>query len=95
MSTPKLFTPIDVGPNTLQHRVVLAPLTRLRARKDHVPSEMTVEHYEQRARVRGTLLVTEATLISPRAGGYRNVPGIWNDEQIAAWKLVRIVSHRL
>jgi 2,4-dienoyl-CoA reductase-like NADH-dependent reductase (Old Yellow Enzyme family) len=36
----------------------------------------------------GTLLITEATFIAQEAGGYRNVPGIWNEEQIAAWKQV-------
>ena len=37
----------------------------------------------------GTLLITEATFIAQEAGGYRNVPGIWSEEQIAAWKKVR------
>ncbi|KAJ7207614.1 hypothetical protein GGX14DRAFT_535313 [Mycena pura] len=29
-----------------------------------------------------------ATFIAPRAGGYKHAPGIWSDEQIAAWKHV-------
>lgn len=93
MSTPKLFTPIQVGLNALQHRVVLAPLTRFRAHDDHVHSKLAIEHYEQRARVKGTLLITEATFIAPQASGYGNVPGIWSEDQIASWKMVRIVSH--
>ena len=87
--TPKLFTPIKVGTATLQHRVAMAPLTRFRADSGHVHGDLAVEYYEQRASTPGTLLITEATFISQKAGGYANVPGIWNDKQVAAWKRVR------
>lgn len=88
MTVSKLFTPIQVGPVLLNHRVVLAPLTRFRANSDHSHSALAVEYYSQRASVPGTLLITEATLIAPQAGGYQNVPGIWSDAQVAAWKPV-------
>lgn len=73
---------------TLQNRVVLAPLTRFRGTTEHVPLPHVVDYYTQRASAPGTLLVTEATLIAPQAGGYPNVPGIWTDAQIVAWKKV-------
>lgn len=84
----KLFQPIQVGDITLSHRVALAPLTRYRANKDHVHGDLAVQYYTQRASVPGTLLITEATFIAAKAGGYNNVPGIYTDEQIAAWKKV-------
>lgn len=93
MSSAKLFSPIQVGTSALQHRVVLAPLTRFRAHKSHTHSDLAITHYKQRAAVRGTLLITEATFIAPQAGGYPHVPGIYNDEQVAAWKKVRSLSH--
>lgn len=86
---PKLFQPTKVGTFTLSHRVVLAPLARFRANKAHVHGDLAVEYYAQRGSVPGTLLVTEATVIAAKAGGYDNVPGIWNDEQVVAWKRVR------
>lgn len=86
MTVPKLFTPIKVADFTLQHRVVLAPLTRLRAQKNHAHSKLAVEYYKQRASTPGTLLIAETTIIAPQAGGYPNMPGIWSDEQVAAWK---------
>ncbi len=93
MSTQRLFTPTQIGLNKLHHRVVLAPLTRYRASDEHVPlTNLVAEHYAQRAAVRGTLLIAEAMLISPQAGGFVNVPGIWNDAQIQAWKEVCHVS---
>lgn len=66
----------------------MAPLTRYRADKEHVHGPLAVDYYSQRASTPGTLLITEATFIAPRAGGMDNVPGIWSDEQIAAWKKV-------
>ena len=92
MSQPKLFTPLKVGDSTLQHRVVMAPLTRFRATDKHVPTPLMAEYYAQRASTPGTLLITEATFITAWAGGYPNVPGIWNDEQIAAWKKVCVLA---
>lgn len=73
----------------LQNRVVLAPLTRYRADKGHVPTELQADYYAQRGSVPGTLLVTEATFIAPQAGGYDNVPGVWSEAQIEGWKKVR------
>lgn len=73
----KLFEPIQVGDLSLLHRVVLAPLTRFRGTDAHVPGPTMPEYYAQRASVPGTLLVTEATFIAAKAGGYANVPGIY------------------
>lgn len=88
-SSAKLFQPIQIGNITLDHRLVLAPLTRLRANKAHVHGDMAVEYYSQRASTPGTLLITEGTFIAAKAGGYSNVPGIYTQDQIDAWKRVR------
>lgn len=85
----KLFQPIKVGNVTLKHRVAMAPLTRFRGDNDHVHHDIAVEYYKQRSVVPGTLLVTEGTFIAEEAGGYPNVPGIWNGAQVKAWKQVR------
>ena len=89
MPQSKLFSPIQVGSLDLSHRIVLAPLTRLRANAEHVPGELAIEYYTQRASVPGTLLISEGTLIAAQATGLPHVPGIWNDAQISAWKKVR------
>ncbi|PGH30964.1 NADPH2 dehydrogenase [[Emmonsia] crescens] len=88
-----LQSPIQVGNITLQHRIVLAPLTRYRADDNHVPLPFVKDYYAQRASIPGTLLITEGTFISPRAGGFNNVPGIYNDVQIKAWKEVTDAVH--
>ena len=88
-ATATLFTPLKLGSLSLAHRIVLAPMTRLRADEQHVPTSLATDFYSQRGSTPGTLLITEATFISQKAGGYGNVPGIWNDKQVAAWKRVR------
>ncbi|KAF8446358.1 hypothetical protein L210DRAFT_3392458 [Boletus edulis BED1] len=91
--TPALFKPIKVGRLALQHRVVLAPLTRFRVHASHVPGPQQASYYSQRGSEPGTLLIAEATLNSHDAGGYSHVPGIYTDEQIKAWKKVTDAVH--
>lgn len=90
---PSIFDPIKVGQAELLQRLVLAPLTRNRANFNHVHGDLAVEYYTQRASVPGTLLITEATFISARAGGEDYIPGIWNADQIEAWKRVTNAVH--
>ncbi|KAH9074799.1 hypothetical protein EDB83DRAFT_2312312 [Lactarius deliciosus] len=71
----------------------MAPLTRFRANKDRVHGELAKTYYAQRSSVPGTLIISEATFISPQAAGYANVPGIWNDAQIAGWKTITDAVH--
>lgn len=93
MSASKLFKPITFGKGALQHKIVLSPMTRFRADDNGVPLHCVKAYYSQRACLPGTLLITEAVAISPRARGFPNVPGIWSPEQIAGWKEVVDAVH--
>ena len=80
--TEKLFTPLTLGPITLRHRVVMAPLTRMRARPEgNVPTALNAEYYAQRA-TPGGLLIAEATPVSWQGHGHPNVPGIHTAAQV-------------
>lgn len=89
----RLFEPLQLGPVTLGHRLAMAPLTRFRADDQHVPLPFVAEYYSQRGSVPGTLIITEGTFIDAQAGGNANVPGIYNDAQISAWKKVTAAVH--
>lgn len=89
MST--LFDPIQVGDIALANRIVMAPLTRNRAVAGNKPGPLTVEYYRQRATA--GLIIAEASPISPMALGYLDTPGIWNAEQVAAWRAVTEAVH--
>ncbi|MGI4850251.1 MAG: alkene reductase [Janthinobacterium lividum] len=86
-----LFNPVRLGPLTLTNRIVMAPLTRSRALKGDVPTPLAIEYYRQRASA--GLIIAEATQISPQGKGYAFTPGIYNQEQVAAWKLVTDAVH--
>ncbi len=92
MTTQKLFTPIAVGAIDAPNRVVMAPLTRNRARhSDDSPHALHAEYYAQRASA--GLLITEATQISPEGKGYAWTPGIYSDAQVAGWQAVTGAVH--
>lgn len=57
-----LFSPFVLGPLRLPSRIVMAPMTRLRASMEGVPSEMAPTYYAQRASA--GLIVTEASQVS-------------------------------
>jgi N-ethylmaleimide reductase len=71
MSVQPLFTPVRVGDLDLPNRIVMAPLTRMRAGPiDHVPTALQAEYYAQRS---AGLIVAEATAISPDGVGYADI----------------------
>ncbi|KXJ96270.1 hypothetical protein Micbo1qcDRAFT_218183 [Microdochium bolleyi] len=89
----KLFQPLEVAGSHLQHRMVMAPLTRFRADENFVPTAIMKDYYVQRASVPGTLLISEGTQISQRSVGVQNVPGIWSRAQIDAWREIADAVH--
>ena len=93
MSSASLFAPLKLGRYTLSHRVVMAPLTRMRAAvPGNVPTDLGVEYYSQRASA-GGLIFTEATQVMPSGQGYPATPGIHSAEQIAGWKKITDAVH--
>jgi N-ethylmaleimide reductase len=86
-----LFDPLQAGELQLANRVVMAPLTRNRAAPGQVPSALAVDYYAQRAGA--GLIVTEASQVSQQGQGYLDTPGIFNAEQVAAWRRVTDAVH--
>ena len=88
-----LFQPIRVGRLDLPHRMVMAPLTRSRARQPgNVPTALNACYYAQRASA--ALIISEATQVSMQGQGYAWTPGIHSREQIEGWRLVSDAVHQ-
>jgi N-ethylmaleimide reductase len=82
-----------MGEVNLPNRVVMAPLTRCRATNaDFVPTELHAEYYAQRASA--GLIVTEGIWISRDAVGWRDVPGLFTEQQVRAWSAVTDAVHQ-
>jgi N-ethylmaleimide reductase len=91
MSTDSLFTPLTLGAIQLPNRIIMAPLTRMRAGANNVPTAMNANYYAQRASA--GLIISEGTAISADAHGYPSAPGIYTPEQIVGWRAVTDAVH--
>jgi N-ethylmaleimide reductase len=88
-----LFTSVRMGSLKLPNRIVMAPLTRMRAANSgHVPTELHAEYYAQRASA--GLIIGECTEISPDAYGWADTPGLWSAEQVQGWRGVTDAVHK-
>jgi N-ethylmaleimide reductase len=86
-----LFDPFEANGLRLQNRIALSPLTRTRADMAGKVGALQAEYYAQRASA--GLLITEATAVTPGGRGGAYCPGLWDDGQIAGWKLVTDAVH--
>lgn len=92
MSAQPLFTPFRMGALDLPNRIVMAPLTRMRAGStDHVPTALMAEYYAQRASA--GLIIAEATAISAEGFGWVDTPGLWSKAQLRGWRRVTDAVH--
>lgn len=89
---PTLFDVVKIGALELNNRIIMAPLTRMRAVDGRSPGPLTKAYYVQRASA--GLILTEATSVSPQGVGYPNTPGIWSEQQVAAWREVTDAVHQ-
>ena len=86
-----LFNSYDLRGLTLPNRILLSAMTRTRATEDHVPTEVMRDYFVQRASA--GLLLTDCTAVSPQANGVIRGPGIYNREQIDAWRMITDAVH--
>lgn len=92
MTFPSLFKTHRMGDLDLPNRIVMAPLTRMRATQaDHVPNDLQATYYAQRSSA--GLIVAEATAISPDGFGWADTPGLWSADQIRGWRKVTDAVH--
>lgn len=89
---PTLFDPIRIGDIDAPNRIFMAPMTRARATRDHVPTPMMAEYYAQRASA--GLIIAEATGICREALGWPCAPGLYSPDQIAGWRMVTDRVHQ-
>ncbi|MGB6130943.1 MAG: alkene reductase [Acidobacteriaceae bacterium] len=88
-----LFTPVDMGDLHLRNRIVMAPLTRMRAANAaHAPTNLHAAYYAQRASA--GLIIGECTEVSPAAYGWADTPGLWSEEHVRGWSKVTEAVHR-
>lgn len=89
---PTMFDSVKIGALELANRIIMAPLTRMRAVDRRAPGALAVEYYVQRASA--GLILSEATSISPQGVGLPDTPGLWSEFQVESWtRVVAAVHH--
>ena len=79
----KLLDQFNLSGLSLSSKVIMAPLTRRRCTRTHVPVSIMVDYYAQRASA--GLIIAEGCSPSVNGAGYANMPGLYNDAQKEAW----------
>ncbi len=88
-----LRQPFKLGELELPNRIVMAPLTRMRAsHPSGVPTGLMRDYYVQRASA--GLIITEGTFVSDQARGWFGAPGIYTEEQRKGWQVIVDAVHR-
>src|ERR1700752_2503805 len=89
----ELFSPVDLGPTHLKHRVVMAPLTRSRSvQPDGIPGDLMLEYYTQRTSD-GGLIISEASQLSLATRGWHGAPGMYLDAHVEGGKAIVDAVH--
>jgi N-ethylmaleimide reductase len=88
----KLWQPVTLGDVKLEHRLVMAPMTRNRSTPDGVPTALNATYYAQRA-ADAALIITEGTQPSAGGQGYLKTPGIYTQAQVDGWHEVTEAVH--
>ena len=84
---PPMFTPLTVRGVTLKNRVMVSPMAQYSC-VDGVPGDYHLVHLGARAMGGAGLVMAEMTCITPEGRITPGCPGIYSDEQIAAWKRI-------
>jgi N-ethylmaleimide reductase len=87
----KLLEPYVLSGLLLSSKIIMAPLTRRRSTRTHVPVPIMVEYYAQRSSA--GLIIAEGCSPSSNGAGYANMPGLYNEEQKEAWKPITKAVH--
>ncbi|WP_426122843.1 alkene reductase [Pararhizobium sp. PWRC1-1] len=88
---PTLFDPIELGAIKAPNRIFMAPMTRARGTREHVPTPMMIDYYAERASA--GLIITEAIGINQLGLGWPYATGIWSPEQITGWRKITDAVH--
>lgn len=88
---PSLFDPIDLGAIRAPNRILMAPMTRARGTREHVPTSIMAEYYAQRASA--GLIISEVIGINQLGLGWAYATGLWSPEQIAGWRKITDAVH--
>lgn len=84
---PPMFTPYALRDMKLKNRIVFAP-TLMYSAENGVVNTFHQNHYSARALGGAALVMAEMTAVTPEGRVTPGCAGLWNDEQMTAWREV-------
>ena len=78
------FQPGTIGRLTLKNRLIVPAMVVNSNQPDGMPTERYIQYHEEKARGGWSMIITEDYAITPTAGGFRDLAGLWSDDQIEA-----------
>lgn len=76
------FRPGMIGTMTLKNRLIVPAMVANNNQADGMATERYIQYHEEKAKGGWGMLITEDYAITPTAGGFRDLAGLWSDEQI-------------
>ncbi len=80
------FQPGKIGNLELKNRLIVPAMVTNTCTADGLPTERFMQYHEEKAKGGWGMIITEDYAITPYAGGFRDLAGLWSDEQIPAHK---------
>ncbi len=78
------FRPGKIGTLELKNRLIVPAMVTNTCTADGYPTERYMQYHEEKAKGGWGLIITEDYAVTPTAGGFRDLAGLWEDEQIPA-----------
>ena len=78
------FQPGKIGKLELKNRLIVPAMVTNTCTADGLPTERFIQYHEEKAKGGWGMIITEDYAITPYAGGFRDLAGLWADSQIPA-----------
>lgn len=78
------FRPGKIGNLELKNRLIVPAMVTNTCTADGLPTERYIRYHEEKAKGGWGMIITEDYAITPYAGGFRDLAGLWDDSQIPA-----------
>lgn len=82
----KVFEPFKINQMELKNRMVVSAMVTNYCSEDGMATEKFIAYHEHKAKGGWGLIITEDYAVTLTAGGFKKLPGLWEDGQIESHK---------
>lgn len=90
----EIFKPGRIGKMEVKNRLVVPAMATMYADEEGKVTDRLIAYHEAKAHGGWGLIITEDQVINKGVGGFPNLPGLWNDDQIDGHKKLTQAVHK-